>query len=141
VRPFAGDWPRLKGKSVLFVFALPRAVLSDVAADRRKVLFLKRDFAYSYQSAMHSSTSFQGVVVIFAGSGGAIAAATRSILATASDARATNTPVRRATKRRFQSQRWGTVGPLLSCKPSLRTKVGPHYAGQVDGGGPLALPF
>jgi len=76
VRPFAGEWSRLKGKSVLFVFAQPRAVLSDIDPDQRKVLFLKRIFTDSYQTAMHSPNPFQGVVVIFAGSRGAVAAAT-----------------------------------------------------------------
>ncbi|PYY12126.1 MAG: hypothetical protein DMG69_02245 [Acidobacteria bacterium] len=76
VHPFDGEWSRLKGKSALFVFAKPRGLLSDMVPDERKVLFLKRVFADSYEVAMHSPNSFQGVVVIFVGGRGAIAAAT-----------------------------------------------------------------
>jgi hypothetical protein len=76
VRPFVGEWAQLKGKNALFVFAQPRGALSDMVPDQRKVLFLKSVFADSYQTAMHSPNPFQGVVVIFAGARGAVAAAT-----------------------------------------------------------------
>jgi len=76
VLPFTGEWSELKGKSVLVVLAKPRGVLPDIVPDERKVLFLKRVFADSYQTAIHSPNSFQGVVVIFAGARGASGAAT-----------------------------------------------------------------
>lgn len=76
VNDFAGDWPRLKGKKVLFVFAQSRGSLPDIAKDDRKLVYAKEIFAARYRSAALTQDPFDGVVVIFLGGKGGVAAAT-----------------------------------------------------------------
>jgi hypothetical protein len=75
VNLFSGDWTRLKGKKVLFVFAQPRGVLADIARDDRKLAYAKQIFADRYRASTHSQDPFAGVVVIFMGGRGGVAAA------------------------------------------------------------------
>jgi hypothetical protein len=75
IHPFTGEWSVLKGKSVLFLFAQRRGVRSSRAPDEQRIVFLKRVFAETYRTASHSPTPIQGVVVVFAGGRGAVAAA------------------------------------------------------------------
>src|SRR5262249_13381843 len=42
VTVFSGDWARLKGKKVLFVYAQPRGLLSDMGAEDAKLGYAKR---------------------------------------------------------------------------------------------------
>ena len=76
VNLFSGDWARLKGKRVLFVYAQPRGLIADLASGDRKLNYAKRVFAERYRNAGHAKTVFDGVVVIFMGAKGGIAAAT-----------------------------------------------------------------
>jgi hypothetical protein len=76
VNQFAGDWARLKGKKVLFVYAQPRGLLSDIAGDDAKLKYAKRIFVSRFHSAAQSSQAVEGVVVVFLGTKGGVAAAT-----------------------------------------------------------------
>src|SRR5437879_11925713 len=78
VNTFSGDWGQLKGKKVLFVFVQPRGLLADMAADDRKLIYTKSVFASRYKGANTVQNSYEGVVVIFLGGKGAVAAATIS---------------------------------------------------------------
>jgi hypothetical protein len=76
VNVFSGDWARLKGKRVLFVYAQPRGLLSDLAGDDTKLAYAKRVFVTRLHSVTKSSSSVEGVVVVFLGNKGGVAAAT-----------------------------------------------------------------
>jgi len=78
VTTFAGDWVRLRGKKVLFVYAQPRGLLSDMANQDAKLGYAKRIFESRYRSVSQSKIDVEGVVVVFLGSRGGIAAATLS---------------------------------------------------------------
>lgn len=76
INDFAGDWPELKGRKALFVFAQPRGSLPELANDDRKLTYVKQVFADRYRTASLSKNLFDGVVVIFIGGKGGVAAAT-----------------------------------------------------------------
>ena len=76
VNIFSGDWARLKGKKVLFVYAQPRGVLSDMAGDDAKLAYAKRIFTNRLHSVDPAATGVEGVVVVFMGNRGGVAAAT-----------------------------------------------------------------
>lgn len=76
VNMFSGDWARLKGKKVLFVYAQPRGLLSDVAGDDAKLAYAKRIFTNRLRSVNQLATGVEGVVVVFMGNRGGVAAAT-----------------------------------------------------------------
>jgi hypothetical protein len=76
VNLFSGDWARLKGKKVLFVYAQPRGLLSDIAGDDAKLAYAKRIFTNRLHSVDQAATGVEGVVVVFMGNRGGIAAAT-----------------------------------------------------------------
>jgi len=76
VTTFSGDWVRLKGKRVLFVYAQPRGLLSDMGSQDAKLGYAKRIFETRYRSVSQSKTDVEGVVVVFLGTRGGIAAAT-----------------------------------------------------------------
>jgi len=78
ITTFSGDWVRLRGKKVLFVYAQPRGLLSDMANQDAKLGYAKRIFETRYRSVAQSKTDVEGVVVVFLGSRGGIAAATLS---------------------------------------------------------------
>lgn len=78
VTTFSGDWVRLRGKKVLFVYAQPRGLLSDMANQDAKLGYAKRIFESRFRSVSQSKTEVEGVVVVFLGSRGGIAAATLS---------------------------------------------------------------
>jgi hypothetical protein len=75
---FSGDWARLKGKKVLFVYAQPRGLLSDMGNEDAKLGYAKRIFESRYRSVSQSKTDVEGVVVVFLGARGGVAAATLS---------------------------------------------------------------
>jgi hypothetical protein len=76
VTVFSGDWVRLKGKKVLFVYAQPRGLLSDMASQDAKLGYAKRIFETRYRTVAQSRTDVEGVVVVFLGTRGGVAAAT-----------------------------------------------------------------
>jgi len=76
VTVFSGDWIRLKGKKVLFVYAQPRGLLSDMASQDAKLGYAKRIFQSRYHAVSQSQTDVEGVVVVFLGTRGGVAAAT-----------------------------------------------------------------
>jgi hypothetical protein len=76
VTVFSGDWARLKGKKVLFVYAQPRGLLSDMGNEDAKLGYAKRIFESRYRSVSQSKTDVEGVVVVFLGARGGVAAAT-----------------------------------------------------------------
>lgn len=76
INEFSGDWPQLQGKRVLFVFAQSRGLLPDLANDDRKLVYAKKIFADRYRASTLSQDPFEGVVVIFMGGKGGVAAAT-----------------------------------------------------------------
>ncbi|HST11975.1 MAG TPA: hypothetical protein VLL05_16475 [Terriglobales bacterium] len=78
VTVFSGDWARLKGKKVLFVYAQPRGLLSDMGNEDAKLGYAKRIFETRYRSVSQSKTEVEGVVVVFLGTRGGVAAATLS---------------------------------------------------------------
>ena len=78
VTVFSGDWARLKGKKVLFVYAQPRGLLSDMGNEDAKLGYAKRIFESRFRLVSQSKTEVEGVVVVFLGSRGGVAAATLS---------------------------------------------------------------
>jgi hypothetical protein len=80
VSVFSGDWSRLKGKNALYVYAQPRGLLADLASDETKLAFAKQIFVTRYRkaaaSAVGSKDAYEGVVVVFLGARGGVAAAT-----------------------------------------------------------------
>lgn len=76
VTEFSGDWARLKGKRALFVYVQPRGLLSDMAGEDAKLGYAKRVFESRYRTVTQAKTDVQGVVVVFLGSRGGVAAAT-----------------------------------------------------------------
>jgi hypothetical protein len=76
VATFSGDWARLHGKPVLYVYAQPRGFLSDIASDDKKLAYARQIFEARLRKAAESATRYEGVVVIFMGSKGGVAAAT-----------------------------------------------------------------
>jgi hypothetical protein len=78
VSVFSGEWARLKGKKVLFVYAQPRGLLSDLAGDDTKLAYAKRVFVTRFHSVTLSSPNVEGVVVVFMGSKGGVVAAALS---------------------------------------------------------------
>jgi hypothetical protein len=78
VTVFSGDWARLKGKKVLFVYAQPRGLLSDMGNEGAKLGYAKRIFETRYRTVSQSKVDVEGVVVVFLGARGGVAAATLS---------------------------------------------------------------
>jgi hypothetical protein len=78
VTVFSGDWARLKGKKVLFVYAQPRGLLSDMGNENAKLGYAKRIFETRYRTVSQSKVDVEGVVVVFLGTRGGVAAATLS---------------------------------------------------------------
>jgi hypothetical protein len=76
VNVFSGDWTRLKGKKVLFVYAQPRGFLSDMAGDDARLAYAKKIFQTKYEGIGQGNVGYDGVVVVFLGSKGGVAAAT-----------------------------------------------------------------
>jgi len=75
VMPFSGDWPRLKGKPTLYVWARPLGSSLN-ASPAGRLHFAQALFRQRYLEAVHSpQRSFEGVVVIFLDAGGGVAAA------------------------------------------------------------------
>ena len=78
VNLFSGDWARLKGKKVLFVYAQPRGLLSDMASEDAKLGYAKRIFQSRLKTVLQSQPDVEGVVVVFLGNRGGVAAAALS---------------------------------------------------------------
>ena len=76
VNLFSGEWARLKGKKVLFVYAQPRGLLSDMGSEDAKLGYAKRIFQTRLKTLLQSQPDVEGVVVVFLGSRGGVAAAT-----------------------------------------------------------------
>jgi hypothetical protein len=76
IKTFSGDWAALKGKPVLFVFAQSNGPLSGSALVHSQLAFAKQTFESGLNEAVHSQESLAGVVVVFLGPKGGIAAAT-----------------------------------------------------------------
>lgn len=74
--PFSGEWARLQGKQVLYLWARPEGSIRDVAVGK-KLQFVEMLFKERYHELSHSSqTSVDGIVVIFLDQRGGVAAAT-----------------------------------------------------------------
>jgi hypothetical protein len=72
---FSGDWPRLKDKQALYVWARPDGSALTVAAGE-KLRFAEHIFMERYRQAAHDSrNSVEGIVVIFLDKRGGVAAA------------------------------------------------------------------
>jgi len=76
IKPFAGDWVPLKGKPSLFVFAQPNRAIPNAILGQSQFAFAKHIFTEGYREAMHSEQPMSGVVVVFLGDKGGVAAAT-----------------------------------------------------------------
>jgi hypothetical protein len=75
VKPFSGEWAPLKGKPVLFVFAKPARELPPGTLGQSQRDFAKHAFTDGYRAATHSGQIIAGVVVVFLGVKGGVAAA------------------------------------------------------------------
>ena len=78
VNLFSGEWARLKGKKVLFVYAQPRGLLSDMGSEDAKLGYAKRIFQSRFKTLLQSQPDVEGVVVVFLGNRGGVAAAALS---------------------------------------------------------------
>jgi hypothetical protein len=76
VNLFSGDWARLKGRKVLFVYAQPRGLLADMGSEDAKLGYAKRIFQTRVKTILQSQPEVEGVVVVFLGNRGGVAAAT-----------------------------------------------------------------
>jgi hypothetical protein len=73
---FSGDWARLKGKKVLYIWARPEGSSLNVKAGE-KLRFARATFSERYRQSVHGSqVSPEGIVVIFLDQQGGVAAAT-----------------------------------------------------------------
>jgi hypothetical protein len=73
---FSGDWARLKGKKVLYIWARPEGSSLNVKSGE-KLRFARATFSERYRQAVHGSqVSAEGIVVIFLDQQGGVAAAT-----------------------------------------------------------------
>jgi hypothetical protein len=71
---FSGDWPRLKGKQALYIWAQPTGPALTEAGSRLR--FAESVFQERYREASHNSqNSLVGIVVIFLDQRGGVAAA------------------------------------------------------------------
>ena len=71
---FSGDWPRSKGKPVLYIWAKPEGSVPSEAGS--KLRFAESIFKERYREAIHNSqSSAAGIVVIFLDQRGGVAAA------------------------------------------------------------------
>ena len=74
VSSFSGDWPRLKGKQALYIWAQPAGSALNQAGSRLR--FAESVFQERYREAAHNSqNSIAGIVVILLGHRGGVAAA------------------------------------------------------------------
>jgi len=76
VRVFSGDWARLRDKKVLFVYVQARGLLADLSGDSAKLAYAKGIFESRYRAATEENPEVEGVVVVFLGNKGGVAAAT-----------------------------------------------------------------
>jgi hypothetical protein len=76
VKTFGGDWTQLKGKTALYVFAQPARQLPAAALGQNQLQFAEYTFVEGYRAATHSQQQIDGVVVVFLGQKGGVAAAT-----------------------------------------------------------------
>ncbi len=76
IKPFVGEWMPLKGKPALFVFANPARELPAATLGQSQLDFAKHVFTDGYREATHSDQAISGVVVVFLGAKGGVAAAT-----------------------------------------------------------------
>ncbi|MGH9698899.1 MAG: hypothetical protein ACRD5R_04375 [Candidatus Acidiferrales bacterium] len=76
IKPFEGEWAALKGKPTLFVFAQPARKLPPGTLGQTQMDFAKHMFTEGYREAAHTQQSVDGVVVVFLGEKGGVAAAT-----------------------------------------------------------------
>lgn len=76
IKPFEGEWAALKGKPTVFVFAQPARKLPSDTLGRSQMEFAKHMFAEGYREAAHTQQPVDGVVVVFLGDKGGVAAAT-----------------------------------------------------------------
>jgi hypothetical protein len=75
IKPFEGDWVPLKGKPTLFMFAQPVRKLPEGTLGQSQVEFAKQVFVDGYREANHTDQPAEGVVVVFLGEKGGVAAA------------------------------------------------------------------
>src|SRR5207245_2313570 len=69
---FSGDWPRLKGKQALYIWARPEGSVLNEAGS--KLRFAESIFKERYREASHNSqNSVAGIVVIFLDQRGGVA--------------------------------------------------------------------
>jgi hypothetical protein len=76
VKTFGGEWTQLKGKTALYVFAQPSRQLPAAALGQNQLQFAEYTFVEGYRVATHSHQQIDGVVVVFLGQKGGVAAAT-----------------------------------------------------------------
>jgi hypothetical protein len=76
IKPFGGEWAPLKGRPSLFVFAQPNRAIPSAILGQSQFAFAKHIFTEGYREAMHSEQPMSGVVVVFLGDKGGVAAAT-----------------------------------------------------------------
>jgi hypothetical protein len=76
VKTFGGEWSQLKGKTALYVFAQPARQLPESALGQNQLQFAEYTFVEGYRAATHSQQQIDGVVVVFLGQKGGVAAAT-----------------------------------------------------------------
>jgi hypothetical protein len=73
---FSGEWPRLKGKQAVYIWARPEGSSLDVQSDK-KLPFAESIFMQRYrQEIHHSGEHISGIVVIFLDVKGGVVAAT-----------------------------------------------------------------
>jgi hypothetical protein len=75
IKPFEGDWAQLKGKTALFVFATPVRAIPEATLGQNQLQFAQHVFLDGYRVATHSEQELAGVVVVFLGAKGGVAAA------------------------------------------------------------------
>lgn len=76
IKPFEGDWGQLKGKPTLFVFAEPNGKMPEATLGQAQMDFAKQVFVDGFREASHTDQPVAGVVVVFLGEKGGVAAAT-----------------------------------------------------------------
>ena len=78
--PYSGEWKALQGKQAVFVVARPLAKIPEATLGSAQLAFVKQVFEEHHRQSTHLPQVYSGVVVIFLGKRGGVAASTLSTI-------------------------------------------------------------
>ena len=78
--PYSGEWKALQGKQAVFLVTRPAASISPDTLGAAQLAFVKQAFLDHYRQSLHLPHIYSGVVVIFFGQKGGVAASTLPLI-------------------------------------------------------------